>query len=469
MQDKIEELIQNREAARAKKQIQHFLNVHHHDEASIFKACSWYRRLGLYREGYLLVVPKRWRLSHESTSTPVGKHLLWCARFLNLLGARGHALQIMDRLEVKGATSLAISAELYFRAYEFEKSCESSEKHFKLKPNPESWKSRMDLISFCHSLRELGKVSQALKKLGTLRIAENEHLLQATAYYCEGRCLADLGEYSKAHELLTRAYELFPGIRDSEYATRFVQALAFVKAKLGMIAEAEVLFQKCAKNLKAPGMSTEIFFENHWMMYQVGLLPKKEIPYLSGYPGLPEAFLKRTGMPSPPIFQAKKGREKICIMPARREWLEKGKPRFGLTKEILLLAYLKQAGHHGISLTRLKSLLWPDQPGSFAVLEARIFNLLKVLRNKYKFRAQVQRGIVYLSPSSQDQVSVETSHKPLATKFYELRPEFVARNFAEYYGFSKAQAARILTSEVEQGHLVIKLVSGKSSLRYIRP
>ena len=463
MQQKIEDLVRARRQGEAKKKIQRFLKDHD-DDAAIFKACGWYRRLGLYREGYLLVVPKSWRLAVQSTATPEGMHLLWCARFLNLMGAREHALQILSRLQFVGSAPLAIAGDIYFRAYEFEKSCQAFEEGFALETNHESWKARMAMISHASSLQALGENSRALEKLSTVKANDHEYIVRAYALNCEGRCWAGLGEFKKAHEKLSLARELFPGNKDTEYDARIAHALAYVKAKLGRIDEAKLLFREAAKVLSAPGMSTEIFFENLWFMHQVGLLQKKEIPYLAGYPGLPDAFLKRAGMPPFPFFRAKK--EKIRIMPSRREWTLRGKPRFGITKEVLLLAALKQSGHHGISLTRLKPLLWPDEPGSFGSLELRIFKLLKEIKTKYKFSAEVVRGIVFLSEQAHDQVSVETSLIPLPTQFYESHSSFTANEFASHYGFSKAQAARLLKSEVELGHLVAEVTAGKTALKY---
>lgn len=463
--ERIEQLVRARRAQAAKKRIQAFLKSRG-DLASTIQACEWYRRLGWFREAYLLIAPKRWRLTVMSTRDPEGRLLLWCARFLNLQGATAYALAILKRLQCHTSQDFRVAATIYLSAYDYANAVGYFRRAQAIEPDPGSYPARMGLIGLCDGLAGLNRYKEAIERVRGIPAHPDEKLLHGILLQAEGEYLAGTGEFKSALRKFEAARPYFATPDPSPDHALLFKWLGYVKGSLGDLREAKALFKSSLRILKAPHIRAEAWLEVHRLMFQLGLLPNREVAYLSVYPGLPEAFLARKGMPQESFLAAKPGKERIRIDPSRDEWVFRGKHHLRVPKEVALIGLLKRSGHHGISLMRLKPLLWPGEVGAFLQLDQRIFQLLKRIRETFRLRARVRDGVVALEPESLAQVAVEADHAPALPSYYEKNPIFSARDFAKYYGLGKTRASIFLKNDLENGRLQIEPSVGAARFLY---
>src|SRR5688572_13794514 len=115
---KIEQAVQSRQTVIAKREIRAYLGRLNKTarKKELFVLCDWYRRLGLYEEGFRLLELKnqKQRLQAKAESgTYEGMRLLWAARFLNLLGAWEHALLLLSAIRITDLEGIRLAGNIF--------------------------------------------------------------------------------------------------------------------------------------------------------------------------------------------------------------------------------------------------------------------------------------------------------------------------------------------------------------------
>lgn len=447
----IETLVKDRRGVLAKSAISRYLKKLSFSLDSRVRASEWYRRLGWHREAYLLIAPSNWSVGTRRSDEPDGRRMLWCARFINLLGGTDLAINLCKRITCVTAEAHRILANIYLSAYIYD----DAYFHFKsfsvVDSSPDSYISRMCAIGLCDSLAGLGKINEAIEELKKIKPSPSEHLLMGIILSAEGeyKCLAE--EYKGALKALQLAERFFPEETSPDHGILY-KWLGLCHAKTGSIELGKEYFSKSLMILKSPQIRAEAYMETLLRMNDSDL--RHDDPrHLFAYPGISIGFKNRHKYVQQPFFLPAERKSVIFISVLRDEYKIGKQYHFGIPKEIELVELLKRSGDFGIGLVRLKSLMWPDEVGAFYQLDQRIYKLIKRLKSNYKIDVKVEDSIVKMAGKSREKICVEILPDIAASSFYKAHPSFTAKQFALYYGLSKSRAHVILNEQLDKKYI----------------
>jgi tetratricopeptide (TPR) repeat protein len=464
--EKIEAAVRARDIAEARKGIRLYLKKEGTHPAGRAVVAEWFRRLGLYREAYLVVAPKEWKLPRPRSDTGADAEMtetyVWTAYFLDLQGASPYALALLDRLAPETLSSLSIAATIQMSNSNFAAAIANFRTYFQRFVGVEGYPQKMLRISLADSLAGLGRFEEAFAELGRVHAEAGERFLSGILFQAAGEYHAKRGEYALALSEMDRALEYFPsaeGTVDSAFLDKW-RGVAL--AGLGRKEEAAAAFAKALAVLDKPDHRPEMILAAYICMDRAGLLDPERASLIAAYPGLSAGFLAHPGL-RPAAEWIGGASASIRIHPSRDEWSEDGKHRLGIPLEIKLLGHVRSADRIGISVERLKPLLWPEEMSAFLQLDARIAKLLQRLRTEYGIVMKIENGRIRADESVLATVAVETTYEPRPWTYGEANPEFEAGPFAEYYGLGRTIAFKRLADAVEAGSLT-KRVDGRRVL-----
>ena len=462
----IERLVLARRTAPARKFIAKYLDQSDFSHLSKVAACGWYRRLGLFREGYLLVALEEWKFSSLRDNPEKNLEALWMARFLNLMGATPYAAKVLAQLKTATVEEHRIAGNIWLSAGEFEESLGHFLKARDLDPDQLSYQHRFALLGISDSLSGLDREGEALDCLQGIVAKNGEDLLQGVLLTARGEILCKTEKFREALHVLRSAQVCFDQIDSSPDFGIYKKWLGYAQAKCGKNTEAQASFLEALRILKTPDHRAEAWLGVYDLMNKVGMLSGEESIYLGTYPGLSSRTLKSYGYETAWILgPGARKKADFEIYSDRGEWLDRGYPRFGIPLEVQLIRALKCSGSHGVSLVRLKSLLWPGEVSSFTQLDQRISKLLRRLRRIYGLQTRNQDGVATLDARSLSKVLVEGRTDSKLPHFFERNPEFEAREFSRYYGLGKTRTSILLKGLIAEKKLAVLKVNGKISYR----
>ncbi|MBS1961425.1 MAG: hypothetical protein JST04_04360 [Bdellovibrionales bacterium] len=465
--DKIEAAVRARDVAEARKGIRLFLKKEGARPAGRAQVAEWYRRLGLYREAYLAVAPKDWKLPRQGGDPELTETFVWTAYTLDLQGAGPYAMALLARLAPETLSALSIAGTIEMSNSAFASAVKHFQAYFERFTGAEGYPQKMLRLSLADSLVGLGRFDEAFAELAKVRAEPGERFLSGILYQVAGEYHARRGDHARALEEMERAVGFFPpgeGTVDSAFLDKW-RGVAL--AGLGRTDEARAAFARAHAVLDKPDHRPEMLLDVYACMDRAGLLDDETGAIIAAYPGLSADFLAtKPGLRAPSPWIGNPGAP-ILLYPTRDEWVEGGKRRLGIPLEVELLGYVRAADRIGISIERLKPLLWPDEVSAFLQLDARIAKLLQRLRTEYGVALKIESGRIRADETVRKEVAVETGRTPRPWTFAENHEEFEAGAFAEHYGLGRTIAFKRLTDAVESGRLA-KRADGRRVL-YRKP
>ncbi|MBI3557512.1 MAG: hypothetical protein HY074_14710 [Deltaproteobacteria bacterium] len=467
----IETLVRERKTRAAGIQIRKYLRSPNArgDFKSLIQACDWYRRLGLFREAFLLVADSLQEAlpvgKDFSTRQPRGRKILWAARLLNLLGASPQALMLARKLVAHDAESNQVLANIFLANFEYEPAYAHFQQMSKLDEEPESYRSSINRLSLADSLAGLKRFDEAIavaRAIVETKRAAGEILLTGIALEAWGEYLARCARWQEALPLLEKARTCFPADDRTPDRAILDKWEGYVAFNLGDRARGTAKLKEAAASLRGLALRPEAWLDVFRLLDEVGALTPSEQARLTHYPGLSAGFtdfLKHA--------PARFGNE-ACPLQLdvdADEFRERGRWVLGLNHELRLLASLRIAEDWGLSLERAKAVIWPEEVYAYPQLEARLHKLIARLRTTYKAGIEVRDRIIFLSPASIEAVSVSIGFPKTGPSFLRQHSEFAAKDLSEYYDLSRSQAAVRLREWQERGW--IRPVGHGARLRYV--
>ncbi len=466
---RIENTVRAREVADARKLIRRFLREEKNRFPAVLKSCEWFRRLGLFREAYLLVAPKSWNLTRLAESPERTEPLLWAAYFLDLQGASLYAQKILDRIPLTTLPSLAVAGTIRMSNRSFGEAIDAFEAYFRKTAGDadklESYAHKMHRISLADSYAGLGRFPDAHRELDSVIPGPDDRFLRGILHQARGEYFALASRPLESLRELDAALTFFPTTeRTVDFA--FLQKWrGWALSILGKKAEASSAFSEALAVLGKPDHRPEMILDCLYWMDRAGIPRAGEKNLLGAYPGLAPAFVQRTGIRAEGWVGSPEATIRISV--ERDEWTSRGTHRIGVPLEIALLAYVRRADHLGISVERLKPLLWPDEVASFIQLDARIAKLLQRLREEYEVDLAVESGRIRMTEELARLVTAEFLPKAAPWSFLLPGREFEMAEFAEYYGLGRTVCFKFLGRALEAGWIT-KRATGKKTLFRVR-
>ena len=464
----IEAAVANRKIGTARKLIPKWLKENGKSLDNKIVVCNWFRRLGLFRDAYLVVSPKSWNLVKASREPETARQLLWTARIMSILGATDYAVRIVDRLTFSTPYELYILSEIYGHIGEYEKSAHFSKKALALLPDkPGNIRVAYSTLGgMAEALAALGKYDEAIKIMSKIKIYADMPEFEVWHEYklnALGRVYAKAGKFTEARKSFEGATGVTKIDERSFMAAMYCQWLGYAEGALGNIEKSKGLFKNAYEIFHLSGIRAEEWLECIYLEHLLGQADAPKQLALFSYPN-PHLFriFRNTHRFSDGV-SVWSANSRLMIFPERDEWIEDGQYKIGLSLELKLLAWLRASGEAGISIERLKPMLWPNEMSSFLQLDRRISQLLHRLKKTMQIVTKVESNIIRIIDGCEKQVSVEILHKPALPRFYEKNPTFEISDFAKYYDLSYTPAFFRLKRDVESGILTSKK-QGKKNL-----
>ncbi|MEK7689843.1 MAG: hypothetical protein AAB425_02355, partial [Bdellovibrionota bacterium] len=198
-------------------------------------------------------------------------------------------------------------------------------------------------------------------------------------------------------------------------------------------------------------------------------MPESELEALQRqiwcYPGLCPGFRKLLVESSLPVAPVETLIE-VRVFRGRDEYKTKVGEHLGIPLELSCLAYLAQTGSWGISVQRLKALLWPDEPFAWDELDSRLTTLLSRIRRRFP-RAKIHQAMGrILIPSELPWLYLEPVPEGVAwPRFLDLNREFGSADLTRsFVRMAKSRATEILRSWIQRGW--IESIGKGRSIRY---
>lgn len=466
----IETLVRERKARAATDRIRKFLKTPaaKGDFKSLIQACDWYRRLGLFREAFLLVsdaLAEPLPVAKDLSTRQVrGRKILWAARLLNLLGASSQALVLARKLDGHDAESHQVLGTIFLGNFEYESALSHLEKMTDFDAEPQSYRSSINRLGLADALAGLSRFDDAIKiasEIAQTRREVSERLLQGIALEAWGEYLARAGRYKEALPLFERAREYFPaGDRTPDRA--FLDKWeGYVRCKLGDRERGLSMLREAAGILRELALRPEAWLDVYRLLFELSELRAEEVSRLTHYPGLAPG-LSRYFAKAKLRFGSEDAELSLDL--DADEFTEKGKRFLGVSQELKLLGALRVVEDWGLSLERAKGVIWPEEVYAYPLLEARLHKLIARLRSRYDIEVEVRGRSMFLGPEALSRVSVTLGAKDARPSFLEARHEFVAKDLGTHYEISRSQGAVQLASWRERGW--ITAVGKGASLRY---
>ncbi len=454
----IETLVRERKIRAASVQIRKFLRqpAVRGDFKSLIQACDWYRRLGLFREAFLLVSDS---LEGEalplgkdfSTRQPRGRKILWAARLLNLLGASSQALMLARKLVAHDAEAHQVLGNIFLANFDYEAAHVHFKQMLRLDQDPDSYRSSLNRLSLADALAGLRKFDEAIAHAQAIaqgkRTAE-DMLLKGIALEAWGEYLARCSRWNEALPLLLAARSCFPPDDRTPDRAILDKWEGYVSCKLGDTKRGTAKLKESIATLRILALRPEAWLDVFRLLDEIGGLTPSEQARLTHYPGLSPGFTKQ--------FQATPAHfgERVCPLHLdldADEFNDNGKWFLGMNHELRLLAALRIVEDWGLSLERAKAVIWPDEVYAYPLLEARLHKLIGRLRTRYQAEIEVRDRLIFLSTESRARVSVAVGFAEKRPSFLRLHSEFAAKDLSTHYELSRSQRAVRLLEWQERG------------------
>ena len=422
------------------------------------RACEWLRRLSMYREAYLVIAPKTWNFIKAGKDPQTARQLLWTAYILSLHGANRHATKIADRLSFNDSKSLSVLGGIYLLDREYAKAIHA----YRLAQNglpksrENSYQARALVSNISQILSHQGHHEEAISLISSLKIPENDHFWKGWVLLYRAQFRAMAGEFTTARKNLREASDFLD--KSSGLKETFFKYQGYIEGALGNTESAIECFSKAFSLLYTPDSRAEFWLDCYYFEHRVGLANADKQLALFSYPHLNDGFRKRPKFVEEVTVWSPNSN--LILMPDRDEWIENGKHKIKMSRELKLLSALRASGEFGISVERLKSILWPDDLTAFMQLNARIGQLLFRLKRQFGVTTKIDSGVVRITETKIN-ISVEILRRPSMPVFFENNSEFEAGSFAEFYGLGLTAARSILDSEIKSQRLVVKKLNNK--------
>lgn len=437
----IELLVRNRRSEKARRAISVFLS-RSGDSNSIFLACDWYRRLGLHEVGLRLVQPEKFTTGFVLTSSFEGRRAIWCARFLNLLGATEFAESFLKRVKLVGSEDFRIAGSIALAGFQFEKGRKYLESLFRMKPDMKRYDIRLAMINLADTLSGIGDHRGAIQCADRVLALSRENLLIGIALQAKGEFLVKLGRIREASLTLARAKVHFPTEDRSPDFGILLKWEGYCQGLLGNLDFARRNFSQAFTILRGASLRPEAWLDVRRLAAKLRLLNRSELAELRSYPGLCAPFRTFVAEVAPAQRDRKSKRTEIAIDLRSEEYEYRGRRVLGLPLVLRAVSYVVLSGHYGIPLVCLKSLLWPDEAHAYLQLEGRLQQLLWRLRKEFGFDVSVTDGVVSLSKKQRMKIRV-SADSPFPT-FLRRISVFSRRDLQDAYGMSRTQALNVL-------------------------
>lgn len=444
------------EVARVVNQLQKRHGLY--SSSTLFVATDWLRRLGSAEAAFKLLRPQDGFGVNLDTAWKRSRYL-WAARLLNLLGAPEIAWRMIGRLEPRNAMEFRISGTIALAHFEFGQARTWFEKMIR---SPESqadpYLLRLMKVNLADAYAGLGELVRATQLAEQVAETSAEPLMKGIALAAQGEYLARDKKWPEARSALKAAEGNFPEGDMSPDMGFLSKWHAYVEANLGHTEAARARFEKATRILRSSRLRPEAWIDIYRLKAHVGILDGDDLSRFASYPALAPGFrrmLENDGLR--PVGAI----EKVVPSPfgcrldlARNEWTSNGRLAWDIPFELQALALLQLGGAWGISLSRLKSLLWPDEPAAFLQLEGRIQQILNRIRNRYGFRVKQVDGEIYVEPRSSIQsMEIRFGDSSLPTPL-QGRLAIRRRDLEAAYGLKPSRALSILRAWVELGWIV---------------
>lgn len=450
--DEIERFIADRSVGEARSAILRYLK-HSHTEGELLNVCDWYRRLGMYAEGFRLLLPKG--ETPQRSASP--KKLIWMARFLNLMGASEFAVRILDQAKWFDPLETLFAAEIYLSNFEHEKAASHYQQFFSSGHKLPIGREQVAWLGLCDSLAGMGRYQDAIDKaLSRLRSAATP-LIASIYNQAIGEYYARAGQFESALIYLKAAQPGFPESDPTADHALLKKWLGYTLAQLGDVETGRRYLEEAMHIVRELSLRDEVWLDILRLQVKLGFAAETEARRLENFPGL---------IRNMSLMECSFGSElaDIRIYMASGEYFVRGKRYLDMPKEVRVLAMLRVAGAWGISLNRALNLLWPEEFFSYPNLEGRMYQLLRRIKSEYGCDVFVESGRMYLGPGSLVQVSVVAGGVERRPSFLLDHAEFQKADLVGHYDVGSTQLARYVNSWMEKGW--IKKSGSGRSVRY---
>jgi len=437
-------------------------------EAKI-QACDWFRRLGSFWEAYQVIAPEEYKVGSARLDRALSRQYLWTARMLNLLGATSYAVEVAEQIKsLNTAIDCQILANIYLSNFNSEKALPYFLKMEELEQAPESYSAKLGRLGTADALMGVGRSTEALKHLRSIRTKEDEQLLRGILLQSEGEYLARIKKYKEALSLLEKAKTYFSNDDQTVDYAFVLKWIAVAQAGLGQTQDASKIFNEAISVLKKPKHRPESWLDCYYWMDHFDLLPTARKKNYFAYPGLSEGFLKRVQLP--PVFLVGNASAEIWISIPANEWRYGTQYSSSISKEIQLLGLLVRAGNEGISAFRILPELWP---GEFAIhmLTRRLDQLKRELEKKFGVSITVSEQVLTLSEKDQKRVGLELWNNRAAPSVFGARTQVSIDEIQNHYQIKRTQCHH-LVRDWETRDLVVSVKRGRTveiTLKRSRP
>lgn len=440
----IEQAVLKRQSKVASQLIPQFLSKFLEQKpALLFRACDWYRRLGMFERALRLV---------QSEPRPGSRHHLWSARLLNALGATAFARNELKLVKPRTAEDFRITGEIELVCFEPARALFNFERMRELDSEPDRYLSRLSLLGLADALSGLKKFDEAAELAREVHDRSPEPLLRGIALQARGEYLARAAKFAKAGELLDAAEQLFPPGDKSPDVAVLLKWQGYVYVRLGRRREGAAKMRQAIELLRYPGIRFEAWLDILRLQHEVGLLSAPDRARLGVYPGLDEGFRAQL-RPLAERSPVRAGDWFIDLNSDEIIW--GGRRQLGVPLELRALAYLALSGEWGISMVRLKSLLWPDQASAFLQLEGRMHQLFRRLRLEHGVAITLKDNLAIISKgdSAKFVIAGGTEGPSAAARpsFLIKRQSFTRLEHENYYGLSRPQSSAWIVRWLERG------------------
>jgi tetratricopeptide (TPR) repeat protein len=435
----IEDLVQARDP-RALLTIRKSLRLTPGDETHLLRSCDWLRRLGCFREGYRLLVPRE-SGKFEVLASPV--RALWVARFLNLMGAGEFAFDVLRRVPLQSAEDYRIAGHIYLTNFDHALALHCFEA---MGPVPmdlarASYASRIGYISHADALAGLGRFEEARELVRRVRRASPERYLRGIALQAEGEYLARESKFAAALACLERARHWYPADDRSPDQGVLRKWLGYALIACGQHAQGRAEMERALELLRRSDLRAEAWLDVLRLQLELGELPRAWSPRLVHFPGLAPGF--RRQLPAPAAHRFGRADAPLEIRLDANERRVGTKWRYGNPVELKFLAFVKSCGSWGLGFERAKALLWPGEVFSYLYLENRLFKLAERVRENHGVDLRVRGREFRIAPADAGRVSCVRDPDP-RPQFLREFETFMAADVERYYGVSKTQGKSYL-------------------------
>jgi len=447
LEDQIESHVRLRKVMSARPLIRQYLREHAQIPEALFKACDWYRRLGLVREGFSLVHFTQALGKRVSTNSFEGVRTLWAARFLMMMGSARFALALARSLDAQTSVEWRVLGSIYLANFEYTSALKAYSRMQELSSSPPSYSERLGLIEMADALAGIGQSHAALKLVDHVEKLSTENLLIGICRQARGEYLARARDFDQAlSELLRAKHHFRPGDTTLDYGF-LCKWLGYVLFKLGKKKQGQTYLQEAERLLIRGRVRAETALDLQRLRGDLGLLSKSQSARLRFYPELHENFIAQ--LPTLVAHRFGRTRAQLVVYIQGGEYQWQGQRHLGLPKELELLGWLVVAGPLGINRERLLSILWPTEIYAYLQLESRLDQLVRRLRQFYNFEVSSQKRTLYLQPKHFDEICVMAG--PSRPTFFKGRKVFRARELGSYYALEKTQSSKKLKNWIEKG------------------